>query len=186
MKNSILEDIKKYLPKERYEHTLRVRDEAVKLANKYDCDLNKVELAALLHDIGKSKNIDKLLPLSNDFSIIVKDRLKYENNIFHSVASAFIAKERYDITDEDIINAILHHTTGRSSMSLIEKIIYIADYIEPNRVHEGVDKIRKMAYENLDKAMLDALNNTILYLTEKKIIMDIKVIEARNYLINNI
>lgn len=186
MQNIILKDLKEYLSEERYRHTLSVRDEALKLGKVYKCDLKKLEIATLLHDIGKSKKVDKLLPLSNDFSIMIKERLKYENNIFHSIASAFIAKEKYNIEDEDIINAILYHTTGRSNMSLIEKIVYLADYIEPNRKHQGVEKARSLAYKNLDEAILYALNKTIIYLIEKNEIIDTKAIEARNCLINNI
>ncbi|MDD2495423.1 MAG: bis(5'-nucleosyl)-tetraphosphatase (symmetrical) YqeK, partial [Tissierellia bacterium] len=125
-----------------YEHCLRTMDESIKLAIKYDEDINKAKIAGLLHDCGKLIN-------------------KNVGNLEHSILGAELAKNNYLIEDVDILNAIRYHTTGREAMTMLEKIVFIADKIEPNRSYPGVEEMRLLAYDNIDKAIIKSLRSTI-------------------------
>lgn len=168
---------------ERYFHSVRVMEEAVKLASIYKCDKEKAAIAGLLHDCGKFKNEDELLKKSCDFDIIQSGAYFTNTALIHGVLGAEIAKREFHIEDRDILNAIQYHTTGRENMTLLEKIIYISDYIEPDRNFLGVDEIRKLAYENLDLALVKAMDKTIKHIIDKGYYLHPDTINARNYLI---
>ncbi|SCG83715.1 putative protein yqeK [Proteiniborus sp. DW1] len=168
---------------ERYFHSVRVMEEAVKLASIYKCDKEKAAIAGLLHDCGKFKNEDELLKKSCDFDIIQSGSYFTNTALIHGVLGAEIAKREFHIEDRDILNAIQYHTTGRENMTLLEKIIYISDYIEPDRNFLGVDEIRKLAYENLDLALVKAMDKTIKHIIDKGYYLHPDTINARNYLI---
>lgn len=176
-------DISIYLGRSRYRHTIGVVQEAVKLCKIYGGDIEKAKVASMLHDIGKSKRIDELLKVQDRSDIILKENLGKNSALYHSVASKKIAMERYCIEDSDILNAIRYHTTGRPNMSKLEKIVYIADYTEMGRSFEGVEKLRELSYENLDMAMLFALENSIEHILSKGLILHEYTVRARNYII---
>lgn len=163
--------LKKHLTKERYQHTLGVAYTAMALAMKYNPDtsnsdfVKKAEIAGLLHDCAKNMDTGKKLRIC-DKNNIPYTELESENSyLLHGKVGAFIAKSKFDIQDEDILQAITWHTTGRPGMSTLEKIIYIADYIEPSRKPiPDLDYIRKLAFEDLDKTMKAILVSTIQYL----------------------
>ena len=106
-------------------------------------------------------------------------------NLMHGLAGSIIAKHIMGIEDEDVLNSISYHTTGRKNMTILEKIIYIADYIEPMRNFPGVDELRKIAYSNLDEALLLSFDNTIKYVITKGQLLHLDTIEARNYILYN-
>lgn len=146
-----------------YKHSLRVMEEARILAEKFGGDVEKAKLAALYHDCAKGeKNIH---PLD------------------HGPLGAKYAKEYFKVDDEEVLNAISFHTTGRKDMGLLDKIVYLADMIEPARDFPGLDKIRDMARVDLDKALLMALNSCIKYIIDKNEILDLNSVEARNCLL---
>ncbi len=163
--------LKKHLTKERYQHTLGVAYIAMALAMKYNPDtsnadfVKKAELAGLLHDCAKNMDTNKKLRIC-DKNNIPYTELEAENTyLLHGKIGAYIAKTKFDVQDEDILQAITWHTTGRPGMSTLEKIIYIADYIEPSRRPiPDLDYIRKLAFEDLDKTMRAILVSTIQYL----------------------
>ena len=97
-----------------------------------------------------------------------------------------IAEVKFKVTDKEILNAIKYHTTGRENMTLFDKIIFIADYIEPSRNFQGIEEVRKMAYEDLDKSIIMAMDKTINFLIDNQILIHTRTVEARNYLIINI
>lgn len=171
MKKNIKKYIKKRLTKERYRHSLGVAYTAIALAMKYNPDtsnsdfMKKAELAGLLHDCAKNMDNDKKIHIC-DKNNISYSSLEAENAfLLHGKVGAYIAKTKFGIEDEDILNAIIWHTTGRPGMSILEKIIFIADYIEPSRKPlPELDYIRKLAFEDLDMAMKTILVNTIQYL----------------------
>jgi predicted HD superfamily hydrolase involved in NAD metabolism len=100
----------------------------------------------------------------------------------HAKKSAELAGVKYGVKDNDILNAIMFHTTGRVNMSLLEKIIYIADKIEPNRNYEGVEEIRNKAYTRLDEAIIKSLENTIEYVKNRNLVLDMESVNTLNYL----
>lgn len=169
MKTADLKKIRKSMEKEldtkRYEHTLGVAYTAAALAMCYDVDPVKAETAGLLHDCAKCLSDDKKVSVckKNNMAInLVECRNPY---LLHAKAGYCIAKTKFEIDDQDILNAILNHTTGRPGMSTLEKIIYIADYIEPSRKQApNLSEVRKMAFQDLDQALLKILSDILSYL----------------------
>ncbi len=154
-----------------FNHCLGTASEAEKLAKNYGINEEKAYVAGLLHDCGKNKSEKN-------------DKNKKKDNLIHSQIGAHLAKEEYNISDEDIINAIKYHTTGRENMSLLEKIIFIADKIEPNRNYEGVDKLRKLAYDNINESIVKCLENTINYVKQRGLEFDVQSLKTLDYLIS--
>lgn len=183
MIEKIKSEVKEYLSEERFDHTLGVVEEAQKLSLRYGADPEKAELAALLHDLGKANDIDMLLKIESEFDIILKEKLQKHGALYHATVSRKLAFERYNIEDQDLLNAIRYHTTGRAHMSLLEKIIYIADCIEPSRCFSGVEELRVAAYQDLDRAMLISLENTIGHVIANGLILHEDTVRARNFLI---
>lgn len=161
-------------------HTYGVRDTALALAKQYGCDLHKTELAALLHDLyrGVPENVlnyhVKHLGLDN--------RYLNDPNLAHGKIAAVMIQRDFDIHDEDIINAVSFHTTGRPGMSLLEKIIYISDAIEPGRSYPGVEELRKLVKEDLDMACLASMKKTVEYVSSEGKFLDEDTIKAQKYL----
>ncbi len=159
--------IKEKLPEKRYLHTLGVVETAVKLADHYQEDKEKAELAAILHDYAK------FFPVKEMKKIMIEQQmdprlLEFNPELWHAPVAAYIAESEFGIIDKNVLHAIQFHTSGRANMSLLEKIVYIADYIEPGRNFPGVEEVRLAAMENIDRAMVLALRNTMNFLTEKQ------------------
>jgi predicted HD superfamily hydrolase involved in NAD metabolism len=173
----------KHIGQKRFEHSLRVRDTAIKLASINGVDIEKVEKAALLHDCGKIKDDALLLKRAEELNIQLDQYMKESHELIHAPLGAKMAEEFYGIKDKDILNAIRYHTTGKEDMNMIEKVIYMADYIEPRRNFDGVEAIREMSFKDIDKALFMALDRTIIFLIEKRKLIQPKTIIARNKLI---
>lgn len=157
--------MEKTLDEKRYEHTLGVAYTACALSMKYNEDLKKAELAGLLHDCAKCLDNDKRISICEKHHISITEVERRNPFLLHAKVGSFIAMETYKVKDSDVINAILNHNTGRPGMSMLEKIIYVADYIEPNRKQApNLSEIRKLAFENLDEALLIILKDTLNYL----------------------
>ncbi|GIN89691.1 hypothetical protein J6TS1_21530 [Siminovitchia terrae] len=150
----------------RYEHTKRVAETAEKLAVKYGEDVEKTVLAAIFHDYAKLLPVDGLRKIISDHQMDPR-LVDYHPELWHGPAGAILVRDEIGIDDLDIFNAIRYHTTGRAGMSLLEKIIYIADYIEPGRQFDGLDEVRMLADIDLDKALRKSLGNTIKFLIDK-------------------
>lgn len=161
----ICKKLKKKLKKERYQHTMGVMYTAASLAMRYDTDVNAALTAGLLHDCGKYPSIDKQMKSCGKYGVILtEDELKIPA-LIHSRLGACLAEKKYGVEDKDILNAILYHTTGRPDMSLLEKIIYLADYIEPGRkMIPGLTEIRKLSFTDIDGAVRLCAENTLKYL----------------------
>ena len=177
IQNKLLNDI----GKKRFEHSLRVAETAKKLAEIYGVDVKKAYLAGLIHDCAKYNEEVYIKKYNIDFYIYPVSSIK--DPVLHSFLGAEVAKKVYNIYDRDVLKAIEYHTTGRPDMSDLEKIIFIADAIEPARDFEGIEKIRKLAFKNLNKAMLNLLDSNIIFLIGKKALINPLSFEARNYLI---
>ena len=166
--------LKKHLTKERYHNTVGVAYTAMSMAMKYNPQpdnnefMIKAEIAGLLHDCAKCMDNDKKIRICNKNQISYS-KIEAENPyLLHGKVGAYIARKEFDILDEDILNAITWHTTGRPDMSLLEKIIFVADYIEPSRrpIPE-LNLIRQLAFTDIDQAVIKILENTLKYLNEK-------------------
>lgn len=167
---------------ERYKHSLGVMNTAIGLAEIYGVDIEKARKAGLLHDCAKFKDQINLLKMAHDFDIILDSVMEHNTGLLHGPIGAKIAEIEYNIRDKEILDAICYHTTGRERMTVLDKIIYIADYIEPGRSFKGVNEVRKLACENLDKSILLAMDNTIKFVIDKGQLIHLDTIKSRNYL----
>lgn len=158
--------MEKELHAKRYEHTLSVSYTAASLAMVHNVDTDSAMTAGLLHDCAKCLPTDKLISLCRKNDLPVSEvELQNPAALLHAKAGSFLARKKYGVTDDDILNAIKYHTTGRPEMSKLEKILYIADYIEPGRKHAAnLLQIRKMAYQDLDQTLFKILEDTLSYL----------------------
>lgn len=171
-RDKYLELLKKHLQGEKLEHSLGVERTAVALAHRYGADAAKAGLAGLLHDITKQKDN---ITLAKKYGIIA-----LTEKTLHGPVAACWLKERGVVEDGEVLLAVKYHTTGRADMSLLEKIIYIADYIEPARDFEGVEELRREASKNLDRAVLLGLQVTLGHLLEKNGLIDADSVAAYN------
>ncbi len=169
-------EMEQTLERKRYEHTLGVAYTAANLAMIHGVDVEKALTAGMLHDCAKCMSHHKQLSLCRKNKIVLSE-IETENHspLLHAKAGSCLARKKYGITDEEILQAISYHTTGRPHMSPLEKIIYIADYIEPGRerskrsyaVVQNLQEVRKMAYQDLDRTLCKILNDTLDYLSRK-------------------
>jgi predicted HD superfamily hydrolase involved in NAD metabolism len=169
LKNISLKKLTKAMKKvqdaRRFEHTLGVEYTAAALAMCYGCDLVHAQAAGLLHDCAKCLSDEKRLAICERYKISMTASEKRSPFLLHAKVGAYLAGKKYGIKNQDILNAIRNHTTGRPEMSLLEKIIFVADYIEPGRKQApNLEEIRKLAFTNLDEALLIILEDTLTYL----------------------
>lgn len=178
----IQEKLRKKFKGNRYIHTLGVQYTSICLAMKYGEDLKKAELAGLLHDCAKQMPEKKLIELCEENNEIISDMEYRQPFLLHGKAGACIAKHKYGIDDEDILDAMRYHTTGRPAMTLLEKIVFVADYIEPGRKKaDHLNELRQMAFENLDETVLLILEQTLNYLEETHKEIDNHTVMTRDY-----
>lgn len=178
-----LELVKRQLKESRYDHTVRVMETAIDLAAHYRVDQKQTELAAIFHDYAKYRDVEEMkrLILSSD---LPRDLLHYHPELWHGPVGSILVKQELGIQDEGILSAIRWHTTGKPCMHMIEKIIFIADYIEPGRNFPGLEQVRREAKQSLDKACLMTLRNTISYLIKQQQQLYPDTIHAYNYYLN--
>ena len=176
------EKLKTKLSPKRFEHSIGVEYTAGTMAYLYDFDIEKALIAGLLHDCAKYVPNDKKISKCEKRGIPISD-CEYKNpELLHAKLSAVYAKEKYGVDDEEILSAITYHTTGHPEMSTLDKIIYIADYIEPNRnMLPEMEIIRKEAYSDLDKCLLHILRNCVNYLGKKGTLIDPVTKETYEY-----
>ncbi len=168
-KTNQLKKIRKAVEKvqdaKRFEHTLGVEYTAAALAMRYECDINDARTAGLLHDCAKCFSDEKRLSICRKNHIKVTEVERKNPFLLHAKVGAYLAREKYGIKEPDILNAIQNHTTGRRNMSLLEKIIFVADYIEPGRKHApNLTETRKLAFIDIDRALVTILKDTLEYL----------------------
>ena len=179
----ILRDIMKQLLKQpRYIHSLGVEEVACDLAVIYGYDAEKASIAGILHDCARNLSDAELLSCCEQYHLQVTEMEAKCPFLLHGKVGAAFAKDLYGITDTEIINSIINHTCGRPNMSLLEKIIFIADYIEPYRKPlPRIDEIRRMAYNDLDRALVMILENTLNYLEQSKAEIDTMTVDTYEY-----
>lgn len=160
----------------RYQHTLNVRDQAVHLAQKYGADPDKAALAALLHDIAKELPREQLLRILQDNAIMAKNAAQRPAPIWHGPCAAILCRTQWGVTDLEVLSAIDCHTTGKPGMSKLDKIIYLADMTSAERDYPEVYELRELAEEDLDKAMVTAVGQSLAWMEKSG-----KPIDALSY-----
>lgn len=188
MKTSDMKKIRKKLEKsldsKRYEHTLGVAYTASALAMSSGENPEKALLAGLLHDCAKCMSNEKKIAVCEKNKIAITEIERKNPFLLHAKAGCYLAKKHFHIHDTDVLNAILYHTTGRPRMSSLEKIIYIADYIEPGRKHApNLSEVRRMAFQDLDAALLQILSDILDYLKSSSVPIDPMTQETYDYYI---
>lgn len=165
--NNYVELLKERLTEKRFFHSLCVANEALRLAEKYGCDKEKAFLAGLLHDICKDVPAKEQLKFFEQFDIILGSVEKSAQKLWHAIAGATYIEKVLKLADDDIILAVRYHTTARAGMSLLEKVIYLADFTSMDRDYPGVDEMRIAVEKDLSVAMEEALIFTVEDLREK-------------------
>lgn len=175
----IRKSLKKKLDPLRYEHTLGVTYTCQALAMRYEYDLKKAELAGLLHDCAKRFDRETMLLKCQKREIPINDGELRDPFLLHAKLGAWYAQNKYGIEDEEILNAIACHTTGKANMTLLDKILYVADYIEPDRYKvRELPEMRKMAFLDLDQACLSIMESVLKYLESTNSPIDAATMEA--------
>lgn len=174
--------VKKSVPKGRYNHCVGVAYTASCLAMKYGADINSALVAGLLHDCAKKYSGMELLALCDKYGVLPSEAERINPDLLHAKIGSVIAKKKYGIKNEEILNAIASHTTGHANMDLLEKIIYIADYIEPSRkIIPNLDNIRKLAFTDIDECIAAVAKQTIEHLENNKSSIDPMTMETLDY-----
>ena len=169
----------------RYKHCLGVMEEAEKLAVCYNADADKARTAGLLHDCVKELPPAKLAELEQRYALKLDTVMKNEQKLLHAPIGAEYIKNEIKIYDDEIYDAVYYHTTAKADMCLLTKIIYTADFIEPNRSFEQVEALRILAYNDIDRAVYAVLDMTINKLVNRGSMLHLDTINARNQLLSN-
>lgn len=176
---TLLEKVQKQMSEKRFRHVLGVEESAICLAEKYQVSAEKTSIAALTHDYAKERSDEEMIELikTKNFDL---ELLTYGNPIWHGVVGAYLVEKELGITDPEILQAIRVHTTGAKEMSALDKVIYVADYIEPGRDFPGVEEARNIALKDLDEAVAYETAHTLQHLIEQKAKIYPKTIETYN------
>ncbi|MDR0922008.1 MAG: bis(5'-nucleosyl)-tetraphosphatase (symmetrical) YqeK [Lactobacillales bacterium] len=178
-REELMQKIQMRMSERRFLHVLGVEETAIALAARNGVSLEKASIAALVHDYAKERPNDEM-------ELIIKthgfdpELLEYGNNIWHGIVGAYLVEKELGITDEEILQAVRGHTTGAKEMSALDKVIYVADYIEPGRKFPGVDEARIIAMENLDEAVKYETKHTLQHLIEQEAKIYPKTIDTYN------
>lgn len=170
-----------YLKAKRIPHVLGTEQTAKALAEKYGADVEKARFAALLHDSTKRLSMEEQLALVERYHIALDELEQHALKLLHAKTGAALARDVYG-ADDEIYNAILWHTTGKPNMTVLEKVLYLADYIEPNRDFDGVDDLRKVVWEDLDRGLAMGLAMTVEEMKERGNPVHYNTLEALEYL----
>lgn len=172
--------IRERLSEYRYHHSVCVAKEAVKYAKRYGADEKKAEIAGLLHDITKETPLEEQLEIIEGAGFEMTDVQRNAPKLWHSISGSIYVKKYLDIEDDDIINAIRYHTTGRKNMSLLEKIVFLADFTSEERDYSDVDIIREKAESSMREGIIYGLQYTIRKLAKKELPLSEDSVDAYN------
>ncbi len=175
--------MKEILDEKLYRHSLGVAEAAASLAEHYEIDVQKAFFAGIVHDYGKHYSSSELIKKAEELDISLDRFTLQEDRLLHAPIGAALLKKELQVTDSEVLRAVTYHTTGRSGMSSLEKMIYLADYIEKGRDFSGVEKIRELAYVNFDQALLEAVEFAIKAVLERKLLLHPRSVAFRNWLL---
>lgn len=182
-KDEFIALLKGKLNEDRFIHSMGVADTAVKLAEKFGADRDKAYIAGLLHDVMKNESREEQLKIMKKDGIILSRAEKNNPKLWHAMSGAAFLKHELGVTDPDIVNAVRYHTTGRAGMSLLEKIIYTADFISPERNYPDVDVMRSLSFASLDKGDLYSLQFSLKKLSENQLVIHTDSVDFYNELV---
>lgn len=180
----IKEYIEKNLSAKRLKHSAAVAETAAELSDRFGCDAEKAYFAGLAHDCAKELDEGEMHSRLSEYSREDIEK-RYSYPLRHGPIAACMLKYDFNVTDEEILDAVWYHTTGKENMPLLTKIIYLADFIEPNRDFDGIDRVRKLSEESLDKAIIEASGIVIASTLKRGLPTDLDTVLARNYLIEH-
>jgi len=184
-RKAMMEEVRSQMPAKRWEHTVGVMESAVLLARQYGADADKAELSALLHDYCKYWPVDKQKEVLIEHGEL-GDLLDYDKALLHAPAAAVLVRKKFGIDDAEILDAIRYHTSGRVGMTLLDKIVCLADYIEPGRDFPEVGLLRRLAETSIEKALVAGFDSTISYLLGKGQKVYPMTLLARNALLDEL
>ncbi len=173
--------LQKKMDQRRFDHTLGVMYTAAALAMQEGYSVEKAMYAGLLHDCAKAKSTDKQYKLCQKYEIKLSKIEKQNPALIHAKLGAYLAKAKYKVENKEIIESIWYHTTGKPAMNTLEKIIYVADYIEPNRVLPDVEKLRNVAFQDLDQALYMILELSVQHLQDSNKLIDEMTLKTYEY-----
>ncbi|MRX55928.1 HD domain-containing protein [Bacillus idriensis] len=174
--------VKDHLTDHRYEHTIGVMETAIALAKQYGADVKKAETAAIFHDYAKFRSNDEMKQIIIEQNM-TKELLIHSPELWHAPVGAYLVEKEAGINDAEVLDAIRYHTSGRENMTLLDKVIYVADYIEPGRIFPGADEVRELAKNDLNKALIVSMKNTILFLLKKNQAIYPETLQSYNFLV---
>ena len=179
---SLEKQLKKELSEDRYRHTLAVMYTAINMAYFHGADPYKARLAGLLHDCAKCISNKKKIQMCDKAGLDITEFEREHPVLLHAKLGAYLARKEYEVEDDKVLSAIRWHTTGKANMSLLDKIVFAADYLEPNRDKApNLEKIRQLAYRDLDLCVYEILKDTIAYLSKNPKSMDTTTLNAFAY-----
>ncbi|WP_425517610.1 bis(5'-nucleosyl)-tetraphosphatase (symmetrical) YqeK [Paenibacillus oenotherae] len=181
-RNEMIEAVRAEMPERRWTHTVGVMETAVVLAERFGADPVKAERAAILHDVAKYWPTSRMETIIREEGLPA-DLLQYDKELWHAPVGAFVAERDYGVTDPEVLDAIRYHTSGREGMTLMDKIVCLADYMEPGRDFPAVNKIREIAEYSVENALIAGFDSTIAYLLEQGRRVYPLTVMARNDLI---
>lgn len=184
-RDELIEAVSSQMPAKRWEHTKGVMETAVILAGRFGADPVKADLAAILHDVAKYWPVQKLHQMMVEHKLS-DELLHYDKQLWHAEVGAFVAEREYGVTDAEVLDAIRYHTSGRVGMTLLDKVVCLADYMEPGRDFPGVNNIRELANHSLEEALAAGFDSTIVYLLSRRQIIFPLTVLARNDLIKQL
>ena len=178
------EEIKEKLTEKRYAHSIGVMEMCEKLGTQYGGDVKRAKLVGLVHDMAKEMTDEEMLEYVKKNKIKITETEKAIPQILHGKIAADLAKKKYDFDDE-MCTAIACHTTGKENMTLLQKILFVADKTDETRKYEGAEELRSLAFESLDKAVIKNIDDTLKINIDKGKVIIEESIKTRNYLLIN-
>lgn len=184
-REALIEQVSGQMPDKRWKHTLGVMESSVELAHRYGADPARAETAAILHDVAKYWPVERMREVIEQNGLSA-ELLSYDKQLWHAEVGAYVAEHDYGIQDAEVLDAIRYHTSGRENMTLLDKIVCLADYIEPGRDFPGVNEIRRLAGSSLEEGLIAGFDSTIsLLLAKRRIVFPLTVL-ARNDLVRTL
>lgn len=179
--NEMIRILKELLTPHRFNHSVKVMEAGIRLAERYGGDVEKAAIAGLVHDCAKDIKKDAIIPACKKYGIIVDDITKTQPQLLHGQIGSHMARELFGIECPQILAAIADHTMGRPGMDKLSTIVFVADYIEDLRDYEGVEEIRRAADESLEKAVVVGIDTTIRYILAKRRLLHPQTVATRNW-----
>ena len=174
------QEVQRHLTEKRFYHSQCVAQEAARLAQQYGADVEKARLAGILHDIMKDTTPEQQLKILQDSGILLTKTQRHNRKLWHALAGAAYLQQTLQVKDGDIVEAVRCHTSGKKDMSLLEKVLFVADYISADREYPGVERMRQAAYRSLEEAIVEGVLFTVQELMGQRLPVAAESVEAYN------